>query len=235
MGPELRVKASYHLGILSNILEEEGGDFVKKLLSALYHTISDPESREDREFFLIERTPKSEKSWTSSGRTIRISTEDLSSSGDSSSSNDDPVNSNYSSGPDVSPPPTPINDDPVNSNYSSSPDVSPPPTPINEMPLKSLRPYVYKQVLADLNEQKSKANKMTRINWKDKSIFPKCWPNQLLPWKLTKNFCHKQPHLSQDLPFIEVLREAARQRLILTRQGSKKYLHPPDGRGKEDL
>lgn len=213
MGPELRVKASYHLGILSNILEEEGGDFVKKLLSALYHTISDPESREDREFFLIERTPKSEKSWTSSGRTIRISTEDLSSSGDSSSSNDDPVNSNYSSGPDV----------------------SPPPTPINEMPLKSLRPYVYKQVLADLNEQKSKANKMTRINWKDKSIFPKCWPNQLLPWKLTKNFCHKQPHLSQDLPFIEVLREAARQRLILTRQGRKKYLHPPDGRGKEDL
>ena len=213
MGPELRVKASYHLGILSNILEEEGGDFVKKLLSALYHTISDPESREDREFFLIERTPKSEKSWTSSGRTIRISTEDLSSSGDSSSSNDDPVNSNYSSGPDV----------------------SPPPTPINEMPLKSLRPYVYKQVLADLNEQESKANKRTRINWKDKSIFPKCWPNQLLPWKLTKNFCHKQPHLSQDLPFIEVLREAARQRLILTRQGSKKYLHPPDGRGKEDL
>ena len=213
MEPELRVKASYHLGLLSNILEEEGGDFVKKLLSALYHTISDPESREDREFFLIERTPKSEKSWTSSGRTIRISTEDLSSSGDSSSSNDDPVNSNYSSGPDV----------------------SPPPTPINEMPLKSLRPYVYKQVLADLNEQKSKANKMTRINWKDKSIFPKCWPNQLLPWKLTKNFCHKQPHLSQDLPFIEVLREAARQRLILTRQGRKKYLHPPDGRGKEDL
>ena len=213
MGPELRVKASYHLGILSNILEEEGGDFVKKLLSALYHTISDPELREDREFFLIERTPKSEKSWTSSGRTIRISTEDLSSSGDSSSSNDDPVNSNYSSGPDV----------------------SPPPTPINEMPLKSLRPYVYKQVLADLNEQKSKANKMTRINWKDKSIFPKCWPNQLLPWKLTKNFCHKQPHLSQDLPFIEVLREAARQRLILTRQGRKKYLHPLDGRGKEDL
>ena len=213
MGPELRVKASYHLGILSNILEEEGGDFVKKLLSALYHTISDPESREDREFFLIERTPKSEKSWTSSGRTIRISTEDLSSSGDSSSSNDDTVNSNFSSGPDV----------------------SPPPTPINEMPLKSLRPYVYKQVLADLNEQKSKANKMTRINWKDKSIFPKCWPNQLLPWKLTKNFCHKQPHLSQDLPFIEVLREAARQRLILTRQGRKKYLHPPDGRGKEDL
>ena len=213
MGPELRVKASYHLGILSNILEEEGGDFVKKLLSALYHTISDPESIEDREFILIERTPKSEKSWTSSGRTIRISTEDLSSSEDSSSSNDDPVNSNYSSGPDV----------------------SPPPTPINEMPLKSLRPYVYKQVLADLNEQKSKANKMTRINWKDKSIFPKCWPNQLLPWKLTKNFCHKQPHLSQDLPFIEVLREAARQRLILTRQGCKKYLHPPDGRGKEDL
>ena len=213
MEPELRVKASYHLGLLSNILEEEGGDFVKKLLSALYHTISDPELREDREFFLIERTPKSEKSWTSSGRTIRISTEDLSSSGDSSSSNDDPVNSNYSSGPDV----------------------SPPPTPINEMPLKSLRPYVYKQVLADLNEQKSKANKMTRINWKDKSIFPKCWPNQLLPWKLTKNFCHKQPHLSQDLPFIEVLREAARQRLILTRQGRKKYLHPPDGRGKEDL
>ena len=213
MEPELRVKASYHLGLLSNILEEEGGDFVKKLLSALYHTISDPESIEDREFILIERTPKSEKSWTSSGRTIRISTEDLSSSGDSSSSNDDPVNSNYSSGPDV----------------------SPPPTPINEMPLKSLRPYVYKQVLADLNEQKSKANKMTRINWKDKSIFPKCWPNQLLPWKLTKNFCHKQPHLSQDLPFIEVLREAARQRLILTRQGRKKYLHPPDGRGKEDL
>ena len=105
--------------------------------------------------------------------------------------------------------------------------------PLSKITIKDLRVWVLNEVHRDLLEQ----NALTygKINWSQKGTSPSFWPNHLLEWKDTEPFYREQTKLQDGIDFVDILREAARQRILDFNEDPDTYIEHSEACSEENI